>query len=556
MKKNNVFENKILIPFLVAILVKCYYSASKLFFWQLYDTTLSIVTDCISIVLLIIGCYFSVYVFRLIKSGDKGVRRATILAFVFYAIVISQLLITWPGTWSWDDVFNLNFVASHGLYPWQHILSGIIQMIFVNILPFPAGVIIIQNIINAICVGYCIYTIERKFPVQSIWSDKVGWSAALFELFCSGIEVVVFLMPPILFYQLSGFRVGLCMYLELAIMCKLWNLISRKDEDLYSVKIIILYIFISVIAICWRSENFAYIPWVIGVPIWKSISAIKNKHINRTYAKKLLRRTIVTVFLIVVGVVATTKIQNHMLGDSDYELVSLMGPVSAVVRASDDVDDAKSLQDMGRVVDIEGIKSTSLTGEELYWQEYWYEYTSEEYDKFFEGFIELAKKYPFAIVAERWDVLCGASGLKGVENCVAIERAQNIYSGGAHIDFDSAYLDELIHVELRNTWIRWISMGEGKNFLYYVFWNAFIPVAILVVTWIYMLLSRKWKMFAFISCIAFKYAVVATTEPAMYIMYHLSFYMMGYIALVCIIFKLLLNMCQLKNSKRLLELGK
>lgn len=161
------------------------------------------------------------------------------------------LLIVWPGTWAWDDLNTLNKISTYeGWNPWQHILTGIYQDILLQILPFPGGIILLQNVIISVCVAFVVTKLESSFDIGRLRNPVIDSMVKLFPFFT----------PPLLLYQFSGYRMGMYVYLELVVLVML--ICAWKEPVTWSWTQLLLFSALSVIIASWRTESFFYVPGI------------------------------------------------------------------------------------------------------------------------------------------------------------------------------------------------------------------------------------------------------------------------------------------------------
>ena len=113
-------------------------------------------------------------------------------------------------------------------------------------MPFPGGIILIQNAIVSVCVAYTVAKLEDSFNI------KIFISPILDIVF----KLLPFFLPPVLLYQFSGYRMGIYVYLELAMLVMI--LCGKRDEVAWSWKQVILFGFLAVLTACWRTESLFY----------------------------------------------------------------------------------------------------------------------------------------------------------------------------------------------------------------------------------------------------------------------------------------------------------
>lgn len=341
------------------------------------------------IFLAVIWCFgFDAY--KKIKSGNEYYQRGFYIFKIYLILMLFMLLILWPGTWAWDDLWILNAIAPYNSWlPWQHIITGIYQDVLLQILPFPGGIILLQNIIISICVAFSVTKLEVVFHIKK--SNK--------KLVDTLIKLFPFLLPPVLMYQFSGYRIGLYVYLELTMLVILIGAIKDKKE--WSYQYLLLFCFLCVVVAVWRTESFLYIPCAC-----LQILFVKKNIIPHN-------KKIVCMLLLVIGFIGANKAQNSELGNADYKVISLLGPCAELVRNADKIEDADLLADINKVVKLEVIHNNpDLPGAALYWQRGGY--TDEDYNAFLHAIVKLSLKYPKVVFAERWNMFIKGSGISGL----------------------------------------------------------------------------------------------------------------------------------------------
>ena len=91
------------------------------------------------------------------------IKKEIIWDVIYCLIAMIALILSWPGAWATDDVTVLVNAAVLQLTPWQHFFSGLFQILCLQTIPIPSGVIIIQIIIASLIVGYCITNISNLY---------------------------------------------------------------------------------------------------------------------------------------------------------------------------------------------------------------------------------------------------------------------------------------------------------------------------------------------------------------------------------------------------------
>lgn len=301
------------------------------------------------------------------------------------------MVILYPGTWSHDDAIVLyRDVANYNWVIWHHIVTGIYQELLLQILPFPAGLIILQNALIALIVSFTIIKLETAFNIPILKNRTLDIM----------LKLIPFLTPPVLMYQFSGYRMGMYIYAELAMLIIL--LCATKESKPWNWQYTLLFIILSVISISWRSESITYIPFVcLAICLMK-------KHILPTKQKFL------SIALILCLVLLINHTQNTKLENKSYKLLSILNPCVELVLAADTVHDKDLLNDLSRVINLDIIyDNPTKSGTSLYWKYKIFNdnYTKEDYSTCLSAFIKLCLKYPAIVLQERTSLFIQATGM-------------------------------------------------------------------------------------------------------------------------------------------------
>ena len=509
----------------------------RLFFTYNDETVYLFLTKGLYFVFLNVSWCFAFKVYREVKSNNASWKRGCYIFFLYLFVSSCFLLVLWPGTWAFDDLWGLVVNCTYeSLNPWQHILTGAYQNVLLQILPFPGGIIFLQSIIISLCVAFIIVTLEQVFRLSIICSNR---------LVDTIIKLLPFLLPPVLMFQFSGYRMGLYVYLEAVMLVSIVSMFKKRNR--FSWRSVWFLSLLSIIVSAWRTESFVYIPLVC-------ISlAMVNKNVVA------VRKKVVCIFVILIGFVGITKIQNWGVrvycGNSSYEVMSLMRPCAELVRRADPTKDARELAAIDKVADVNLIMNNpESNGEMLYWNTDCIrirnsnpddDYTTEDYRNFLRAIVSLSLKYPSTIFNERLSVLIDASGING-NSVIAVSKNSDF---AANL-FDSDNNQEVVKIindkhwyanrppfkETRKRLINTIGItGKEGSFIAAIkriIWNVIIPALILIYAWIKSCIKKEWYSFGILTAVLSKFAFVILTEPSTWFMYFLSFYLLGYIILL------------------------
>ena len=500
---------------------------NRLFFTYDTETNYLLITKVLYFCFLVIIWCFGFDSYKKIKSGDRSYKRGFYIFKVYFVCMMFLLLILWPGTWAWDDLRTLDVISGYeGWNPWQHTITGAYQDVLLEILPFPGGIILLQNVIISICVAFTVTKLENIFKIKKIKNRLIDVV----------VKISPFLLPTVLMYQFSGYRMGLYVYLELVMIVMLVG--GVKDKEEWSKPYLLLFCILCIIVSSWRTESLFYIPCTCVL-----LSFINKKVIPNS--KKLL-----CILILVMGFWGVTRFQNWALGNADYKVASLMAPCAELVRNADIIEDADLLADVDRVFNLEVIHNNpNLHANNLYWGTgvVRKEYTDEDYSSCLRAIVKLALKYPRVAFLERWNMFMKATGISGLETT-------NVTSAAAIFDENNGnryavtalskgwFANSPVFKNIRKHFIYLLGMkkmdGSGNTILQRLIWNALIPLIILIYGWFKLLIKRKWYLWGICTAILVRVPVVVLTEPSPWIMYFLSFYFLGYVYLV---YKLLLT---------------
>ena len=492
----------------------------RVFFTYDHVTPWMIATKVLYFLFLAVAWCFLFASVRNIRDNKAGWRRGAQVFAVYWPVTLVYQLLLWPGTWSWDDIAMLDTISTYESWnPWHHFITGAYQSVFLQVLPFPAGIILLQEAIISLCVAFTVTKLEQSFELRT-FRNRV------FDVF---IKVLPFLTPPILIYQFSGYRLALYVYVELVMLVML--LCAWRDKKEWSIPYLLLFAFLVVLASAWRTESFLYLPLVcILVPLLHMDVLPK--------AKKA-----VCLALVIIGFFGVFKFQSYVLGNSNYTLMSFMRPAAELIRVADTEEDTEDLAAFDKVVSVKVVlDNPDIDGEHIQLRTNAVrDYSEEEFSNFVKSFVHMSLKYPKVVLTERTHLFVHASGALG-DAVTCTPTAVGAFEPGSTIetakilDKHDWFANKPISVGVRRATINALSCrktnGTYMQKPYRVVWNALIPEAILLAAWIATLSKKKWWPFAILTGILLRLPIIYLTEPSGWFMYVLSFYLLGYTVLV------------------------
>jgi len=517
--------------FIIAFIIWCIVNISGI--QKLYFNTDITLKSSIIKVMHLFFLWFIVCVFKkiYINRRKNEVKNGIIIGLIYFIITFSILLLVWPGMWSWDDIHVVTYARYYGFVSWQHFFSSIFHILCLQTLPFATGVIIMQILFASMIVGYCVSAISNLLAKRT--KNKI-----IMEILLTAIT----LLPPVLEYILSGFRMGIYSYIELLLIVILYTSYSKKEK--FTLNKLITVTILTIIVASWRTEGIYYLACV---PILLLFIIRKNTITYKPYW------TYVCVIFSIISIIAIGKYNNYLTGNSNYSITATISPVSELVKKADVNKDKNALENINKLIDINLIyENPELPGEGYFWMGIVRgDYTSDDYTSYLKGYMNLALKYPKVTFNTMWDMFVKTSGVD-VKKDITLQRTTvNATTGGTLQLFENEnwmknnVVSKLaINKDIRESAIQWLACidEEGKvTSFYYIFWNLFIPLSLVILCLIYKLIKREWFIVILVVTVLFRVLLVFLTSPSPYIMYYLSVYLISYFMSVMIIVQIFNN---------------
>lgn len=515
----------------------------NLFGWEnKYFNKLIIKTPIIIKALHFIFMYFIFsklfFIFKNRKTEQGKIEFNVFL--IFYVILISILLLTWPGTWSWDDIYILHNASYFELTPWQHFFSGLFHIMCLQTLPLASGIIIIQMLIASFIMGYS----ASKISIIYCKNEKQRIVMCI-------IMILIGLLAPIVLYLLSGFRMGIYSFLELLLITKLIVIYKEKTEIVDIVKLGIITIIVS----CWRTEAIYY-PLIVLI----LLLLLGEKKIFKRFA---------FIFFVVVMLfdLAIIRYNNMLISNNNYSIAATIDPLVSIIN-NVPLQEIDGIEKIEKVINIEYIiNNPNMTGEEYFWTTgVVKKYTPEQYTEYINTFIKLTLKYPKIISKSAWDILYkaisgqGIDGKQTTKNCIlGSGNTLKLFdkNDGAGQKWSNIVSDikQPFNLELRNKVILFICGvdKEGNiNIFHRILWNGFIPIILATICLIYKFLKKDWFMLGLLVLVLARVPLLFITAPAPFFMYYLSIYLCSYVLSTIVFFEMInKKKIELKNKKQI-----
>lgn len=526
---------KIFLPFLFALIF--YLFTSRIHLDNLFFNYPNVYKDnmlIIKMLYFVFLCaifYFIFYVKKEISEKNQLFKRGIKIFCIYFVIIFIILLLIWPGSWNWDDVWNLYSDYGYDFNSWHHILTTIFHQIFLQILPFPAGIIIIQNIIISIIVSFVIVKLEN---VYSLYLDN--------KFIDFAIKIMPFVMLPVLRYQLSGNRNGFYLFFELLFLVLiLCSLKEKKEEKLsYLLCISCLCALVS----NWRSEGFIYL--IFGILFF-----VFNRYLGSKNKRYLIIAVLISVYFLINHYQSYYIKLQHA---KDYTLTATVSQAADLIRVMDKNKDGELLRSIDRVLNVQApIDYPQKAGIDLYWEKKFVKltYTDEDYNEYLKALIISSFKYPKTLLFNRLEIFKDSMLPPHYFSFDDSRDMINIFDSQKGIkDTDLFFrnsgfiLNSPVSTNVRNNIIKFISCTNNYK-IFSIVWNSFYPLSYILLFLVIMILKKQKAETTVISGLLIKQLIVVLFQPVAFFQYYLSIYIIGYI----IFFYYLISLFSNSNKK-------
>ena len=321
---------------------------------------------------------------------------------------------------------------------------------------------------------------------------------------------------------------GLYVYLELVVLVMLVGM--KKDAQEWKMAYLVLFCVLCSIVAVWRTESFFYFVLACVMVLCGSKNVLSRKKKGAA------------ILILFLSFFTLNQVHNAQLGNANYKIISLLNPCAELVRHADQDTDAKALQAIDKVVDWQMFCSEpSMPGTGWGTDIIRNGYTDEEYGAFQKAIVTLSLKYPQVVFMERFKIFGKALGMTEWSK-TNVEDSAVLYDGTqenlpAQAVFAKGWIaDKPVFRRIRKHTIYLLGIkkmdGSNSGILQRLVWNAVIPLLVLLYGWFEMLFRKKWFLFVIGTAVLVRVPIVFLTEPSGWIMYMLSFYLLGYVFLV------------------------
>lgn len=453
-------------------------------------------------------------------------RRYLKVAGGYMLFMTALLLLTWPGIWRMDEFGILS--SSVQLFPhfWQNYITSVFYILALMLLPFPAGVIIVQ----CACISVIVARVVKLCTDEYRGRGGITWV----------LLMVPFFMFPVLDSNLYPMRMSLYAFLEVLLIAELFFLakhVAEGREPDGGEKTRMFYItLLAAVVTVWRTEAVYY------VVVYPLLLLLIGK--GRRFLKQIMIYIIVFVILF-----APQKIGEKLTSGQQYELTSVVLPLVPLIEAADengDAGDRELLAVIDQVVNVELTLQKAAEGKSginMFWgePEFQREYTPEQFAQFKSAFYRLALKHWQVFLEERWTTFCDSSDL--LENTTLLFSAEGVPNYEAFREYP---LSGPVSDRLRTSVIKILELRSSDNYdvklaiTDYVY-SPIPSILFLAVVAVLLALKRKWTTLALVLSLSVKVPLIFLTAPSRLFMYYYSVYLFGYCVLFYAIYYLIME---------------
>lgn len=475
-----------------------FFTDKFIFQYSKVDISNLIVYKCIFFIILLFLWQIISYLINEYKK-NQNIQRLIKYSSIYFVIMMVFLLLTWPGIWRCDEFMILKQAITLTDNYWQGFLISKIYIFFLMLLPFPSGIIIIQNIIISFIVGYIISKFQYCFHDTKL----------AYFLF------IPFLLLPIIDNNLYPMRTTLYAYMWLLLIVKIFFMKYSnkiKTSDLFLISFLVLIISLL------RSEG---VICVILIPVIFFIWFYKQSNMKQKITVVLL-----SFFVFITALFVQENIMKKYNGFR-YEIYSIVVPMSALYAQADSTLQSEVLLSIENILNLPDF----LTGAHIkIHDDIFKKFTKNDYSEFKKAYLKLILNYPFVYFNERYFTFTRSN--------------ENIWQTTKLFDKDADYNQfndiimlesfQPISIQLRK---KIILLIERRDIIDYniklkyfdIFYNVVPPLILLVCIILVSLIYKNYVLTFILSFLFFHTLIVFMTAPVFLFIYYFYLYLCSYV---------------------------
>lgn len=457
------------------------------------------------------------WLFWFVKKADRRFVRITL---GYFAFMLLLLLLIWPGIWRMDEFGLLSSSAQLMPHFWQNYITSVFYVFSLMLLPFPAGVIIVQ------C--FCIALIVARLVTLAMEALGTGGKLRKSKLYL--LLPVPFFMLPVLDSNLYPLRMSLYAFLEVLLVTELflWNKKHQRGSGWWC-RMIVLAAVVTV----WRTEAVYY---MLLFPLYLLWMGRKKK---AGCVPQVIIYLIICVILLV-----PQKVGERISSGQQYELTSVVLPLVPLVEEAYEQGETELLSIVDKVVNVEVIlegAGEGRSGISLFWgeEDFQRKYDSADFSRFKSAYYTLVMKYPAVFLQERCQTFLASNDL--LENTTELFVREDVPNYTA---FRSYPLTEPVSDKIRTSVIKLLELRSPEDYkqklpITDAVYGPIPSMLILLAVCVGLIGKKQWKVLYLIFMILIRVPIVFLTAPSRLFMYYYPVYLFGYCVLFyCIVQKL------------------
>lgn len=436
---------------------------------------------------------------------------------VYFGINLMILILIWPGNWIWDEYGILNAARNLGVDVWQHYLTTVFYVFSLMLFPFPAGILIVQNIVIAMLVAAIMIMIEEKAAYK-----KLVW-----------ICMLLFLLPPALRQNHYPIRLSIYGYLECCFAVYL--LFHNKSVLCSKTKIIGFSLLIAILSV-WRSEGIIILILTLCFYWYEGFQKRQD-----------LRNIKLFTICALLGTLMLKLPQDILLDkagrDNSYEVTAYIESLDDLIKEEYRREPSSSiLSELEKILDIDKVIAAN-SGEAAFWNGAVNgDVNNVMLKELRMAYVQLFLKYPKEFVIERVDTFLQTAGGKKIPNAIATNSANLFYDTREAVRYfrEELPFNRPFSIKLREDILNMINCIELDSRsdsaftpLYYFFYNIIGGMVCIAVVCIGLRKKKETRLVAAVCSL--QILAVMITAPGKYFMYYFPIYLFGNVCVwICI----------------------
>jgi hypothetical protein len=486
-----------------------------------------IVTEIFTICFLIV---FANIVYRLIRraKNNSNYKRLFIFGVIYFAVLIILLILVWPGAYGNDDTSQLAAAQHFDLYPWQHIITSMFDNIAIACFPIASGIVILQALIAPIIVGY----IATFLPTVIVRNKKHLLASQIATFF-------IFLLPPVLFYLMTGYRVAIYQLLEPLLFVLLF--VHYREKRKFTRPETVLLVFIAILVAAWRSESIYYI---VGFP---ALLLVTRKPLFK------VKQIVCYSIILAVSTAFISLLNAAAIGDDSYSIGALVVPATAIAHEATVTGNKEDAEFYNYIYDLECSKRENhlQDPDNSFFLCKYHHHTKKDSELFKAALIKLIPKYLPSIAKYYKDILCDVvltlkctdldySGNTGDHSNIQLRWAME-YQPTDEPNYQverriSIPLHHALSSTVRNGTINMLTghrkNGTKKTIYYTFFYNLVFPTIALIIAIIIAIKRRNYFILICALLLFARFILVTLFSMISFTMYYMPYYISSYILLI------------------------